>query len=144
MYGYVCSPDGKELHLINSNLSGGHRLGIWEKFTKSLPCYVSLRNSLLLVKASYPAGHAQYKWRMRWQGREQGFTHLNGTCRVGILIRSVCEECAVEWGFYPKTLQKTRQITAFPCQSGHWDDTMQHFSELSGLSIGWHYPMISD
>lgn len=143
MYVYVCSPDGKQLHLIISNLSGGHCLESWGKFTRSLPCYVSLRNSPPLLEASSAAGHAQYSWMMRWQGREW-LTHLNGTYQEVILLRSVYEERAVECGFYPKTVQETRQVRALPSQSGHWEDTTQHFGELTALPRGWHYPMIPD
>lgn len=48
----VCSPDGKGLHLINSNLIGGQHLGIWEKFMTSMSYHVSLRNSPTLVKVT--------------------------------------------------------------------------------------------
>lgn len=103
---YMC-----ELHLINSNLSGGHHVGIWKKFT-SLLFYVSLRSSPSPLKASSPAGHAG--WRMKWQGREQGFTYFHGANLEAILIRSECEECAGEGRFHPKTLQGTMKITALP------------------------------
>lgn len=57
--------------------------------------------------------------------------------------RSECKECAGEGGLYTKTLQETMKITALPSQSPHWEGIMQHFSELTALSIGWHYPILT-
>lgn len=143
----VCNPDGKGLHLINSNLSGGHLLRMWEKFT-SLLYHISWSNSTYSYLFSWSCAIQVKDGVMGKEKRvytlKYPFKQETGSNSVKISIWSV-----YSWVLTlpPKHCRKTEswQLCQAKVVTGRTPcNVLQHFSELTALSVGWYNPMISD